>query len=139
MLIKPSTRGFNLIEVLIALSIMTILATIAYNSYQQHLQKSYRSQAINQLLKLQLAQERYHLQYDRYADLTELTGKHELIIADNKYTIHIPQATSNQFTITATAQAGQQTDKTNNTACAKLSLTTSNLATIKTPRECWVK
>lgn len=51
-------RGFTLIEIMIAVAIVGILAAIAYPSYQQHVLKSWRTNAASCLLELANRMER---------------------------------------------------------------------------------
>jgi type IV pilus assembly protein PilE len=52
-------RGVTLLEVLIAATIVAILAAIAYPSYRDYVQRAKRSEAIAKLLEIAANQERY--------------------------------------------------------------------------------
>lgn len=67
-------HGFTLIELMIVVAIVGILATIAYPSYQEFIQKSRREDAKNALLDLANRQEQFILNRGRYADTTANLG-----------------------------------------------------------------
>ena len=102
--VKP---GFSLIELLIVLAIVGILAAICYPSYQQYVLRSYRAEAISQLLQLANAQEQHLADYGAYsADLAVLGVK-----ASERYTFNINLfAAQQEFELTAQAQGQQQAD-----------------------------
>ena len=61
---KPKINGFTLIELLIVIAVVGILATIAVAVYGPFVLEGRRSDGINALLSLSLAEERYSfLQY----------------------------------------------------------------------------
>jgi type IV pilus assembly protein PilE len=102
--VKP---GFSLIELLIVLAIVGILAAICYPSYQQYVLRSYRAEAISQLLLLANAQEQHLADYGAYStDLAVLGVK-----ASERYTFNINLfAAQQEFELTAQAQGQQQAD-----------------------------
>lgn len=61
-------RGLTLIELLIAMVIVAVLATIAIPSYRSHIVRTQRTDAISALLNVQAAQEKYFLQHNRYTN-----------------------------------------------------------------------
>jgi type IV pilus assembly protein PilE len=70
---RTASRGFTLIELMIAVVVIGILGAIAYPSFQSQVRKSRRSEAFGALAQLQQAQERYRSGQPQYADNTLLT------------------------------------------------------------------
>lgn len=66
-------RGLTVIELLLALVIAAVLTAIAIPAYRNHVIRSQRADAIAALLRVQSAQEKYFVQYGRYA--TQLTAE----------------------------------------------------------------
>lgn len=54
------SRGFSLIELMVVVAIIGILTTIAYPSYQDHIARSKRAEAVTKLLEIMQAQEAYY-------------------------------------------------------------------------------
>lgn len=65
-------KGFTLLEMLVVLSIIAVLATLALPGYSAALQQGRRVDAISALLRLQLAQEQWRAHHAQYASLAEL-------------------------------------------------------------------
>ena len=55
---RPTPQGFTLIELMIVVAVIGILAAIAYPSYQEHVLRSWRSNAAGCLLELANRMER---------------------------------------------------------------------------------
>ncbi|MGH8686272.1 MAG: type IV pilin protein [Burkholderiales bacterium] len=64
---RVAAAGFTLTELLIAVAIVGILATIAYPSYQDHLRKGRRSAAQSFMLDMAVREQQYLLDARRYA------------------------------------------------------------------------
>ena len=62
-----ATAGFTLIEILIALVITGITATLAVASYRGTLMRAARSEAIQALLTVAAEQEKFHLSHGTYS------------------------------------------------------------------------
>lgn len=63
---KKQQSGFTLIEIMITVTIIGILASIAYPSYQESVRKSKRAEGRSALLEMMQQQERYMTQYNQY-------------------------------------------------------------------------
>ena len=103
--------GFTLIEVLIVLSMVSILASLAYTSYSGSLEKSRRADAKRALLGAAGEQERWYLRENVYTPLMDDIGGDES--PDGHYTLVAVNSIDGNacadqlcFTITATATVG---------------------------------
>ncbi len=65
--------GFTLVDVLIAMTIVAILASLAMPGFSDVLQRGRRVDAITSLLALQVAEERWRASHSSYASLAELS------------------------------------------------------------------
>lgn len=102
-----AARGFTLIEVMIAVAIVAILATLAYPSYMDSVRKSNGRALQGFLMDVSTRQNQYLLDKRRYADdLVEL-GVTAPSDVDRHYAVVIVAAnTPPSFELTATAKAG---------------------------------
>lgn len=67
---KYKTRGFTLIEVMAAVVIVGILATIAYPSYQHAVRKTRRAEGRAALMQIMQQEERYYSHATTYVAFT---------------------------------------------------------------------
>ncbi|MFA7593628.1 MAG: type IV pilin protein [Thiohalobacteraceae bacterium] len=101
---RPSrTRGMTLMELLIALAIVALLATLAYPSYRDSLMRGRRTDAIGSLLALRVAEETWRANHTAYADLHELG--HAATSADGCYHLQVPEHTAAGFLAIARPRA----------------------------------
>jgi type IV pilus assembly protein PilE len=108
--------GFSLIELLIALTIVAILATVTVPSFSGLVAKSRRSDAVSALLQLQLAQERWRSEHVSYAaGLTDL-GRTSSASPQGYYRLRITQADASGYLIIAQPVGSQQDDTCGNFA-----------------------
>ena len=71
-IMKP-TKGFTLIEIMIAVAIIAIISGFAYPSYVKHVQRAKRVDAQTAVLEAAQRQEAYYIRNNSYAkDLTQL-------------------------------------------------------------------
>lgn len=103
-------HGFTLIEVMIVVAIVSILAAVAYPSYQDYLTRGVRSEAAAMLLDVANRQEQYYLDFHTYAsDMTALG-----YTADSEhYNVSVKSADADGFVLSAVAinvQAKRDTD-----------------------------
>lgn len=105
------SRGFSLIELMIAVAIVAILAAIAYPSYQEHVRKSRRADCAGALTGLANAMERHftiNTSYLAAAAGGANTGAPAIYStqcpvdgSNATYNLRITAATQNTFTIQA--------------------------------------
>jgi len=148
---KKSLQGFTLIELMITVAIVAILAAIAYPNYTRYITRTNRAEGRNALLQLQVAQEKFFLQNNRYAggttaaaSVAELNNAPTLPTASTPglgiptstskgyYTITLVTSTPVAYIGTATATGSQAAD----TACATLTIDQTGART-PTTGDCW--
>jgi len=127
-LARRAARGFTLIELMIVISVVAILTTIAVTSYRAYVLRASRTEARMALLSIQVAQEKFFLQNNTYTtNVTALppTGLGVSSPTPNGfYTIAVagdPNSTNNiatSFLATATATGTQTQD----TSCLTLTI-----------------
>ncbi len=118
---KKNTRGFTLIEVMIALAVVAILSAIAYPSYVDQLRQSRRADSAAALVSLAQAMERYYTVNGTYRGAAASgndTGAPRIFATtsptdggDAFYNLTISAATVSTFTVQASptgAQAGDE-------------------------------
>lgn len=132
---KRLIRGFTLIDLMITVTIVGILAAIAFPSYTDSVRKSRRAEAVVALNSLQLAQEKWRANNLSYAGLNELgisasteSGYYTLAITN-------PTATAYTATATATSKGSQNAD----TGCTPLTVNQNGpvYGTSPNQRGCW--
>lgn len=138
--------GFTLVELLIAIVIGAILAAIAIPSYRSYVQRARRAEATTALLRAQGAQEKFFVQYNRYApSLTDAAPDGLGLSATTETGLYaltlVPLDGGNGFRITATPRAGAA--QRDDSRCASLSVDHSGVKTARnsagddTSRDCW--
>jgi type IV pilus assembly protein PilE len=148
------TRGFTLIELMVAIAVLGILLAIAVPSYTKYIRESRRAQAQSEMLEMRIGMESWRANKASYrsdADAgsagtaTSNTAANAGFTGTNDYyTYTIPiaagAANDNTYTITATAVAGtsQASDVTGSgTSCTPLTLDQNGAK--GTNAACWKK
>ena len=129
-MINVHKKGFTIIELMIVLAIVAILVALALPSFQDVIRKSRRSDAMNAILDIHLAQERWRANhstygllgnpYDPLADPQLYLGPDPLISPDGHYSLTILVNTATNYTILGAVVTG---DDQANDYCGNFTLT----------------
>lgn len=120
--------GFTLIELLIVITIIGILGSIAYPSFQSHMLKARRGDAKAELIKAQMKQTSLHI----LGDYTSLLAAVGLPASTDYYTFRIYSVSTNTYSIEA--KAISTATQNNDTGCTTL---TTDQDSNQTPVTCW--
>lgn len=129
-------NGFTLIELMIALAIVSILIVGAIIGYRPYMRKGRRMDGINAIMAVSLAEERYRATNTTYGTLAQAYNN-VTTSPDGFYTLAVSNVSATSYTVTATATGDQANDTAGNTSCTTLTLAYSNGAVTRTPAACW--
>jgi len=122
----PKEQGFTLIELIIVVSIIAILAAIAYPAYMDQIIHSGRSDGQTGLMNMAALMESYYTENNSYTGATTTTlGLTSALSPQGYYTLSISALTATSYTLTATPVKGTQ--QANDTICPTLTITNTNL------------
>jgi type IV pilus assembly protein PilE len=117
----------NLLELLVTLTLVGVLGSLAYPSYRSHLLRAHRMEAIEALLAVAAAQERFYLAHGRYAAGFAVDGvaiepglRLDAITPGRRYQVSIERPEPAQFLAHAAPRAGSGQDA--DRVCARLSI-----------------
>lgn len=109
-----SSRGFTLIELMVALVVVAILATLAYPSYQQYIVRGKRSAAQAQMMDIANRQQQFLLANRAFASKSDLVAAGYSLPSEVSesygYDIVVGGGTPPTFTITFTPSGSQASD-----------------------------
>ncbi len=137
----PSAQaGFTLIELMVVLVITGVLMAVAVPSYQAHMRRGYRAEAMAALLELQHFMERHYSVYGRYLTSAEvppvLPARLQQVPqnAPARYVLSAKQTTATSYTLQAEPVGALAGDK-----CGVLSLTHTGVkgSALPSPSDCW--
>lgn len=122
------SRGFTLIELMIAVVVVAILAAVALPSFMDSIRKSRRSEAFTALSNIQQAQERWRANNAAYAADLGASGLNVATTTPNGYyTLAVASTAATGYRAIATAVSGKSQDKDGNCAKLGVQLTGGNL------------
>lgn len=143
---RRRAAGFTLIELLIAIVVAAILVSIAIPSYSGYVQRARRSEATTALLRAQAAQEKFFVQFGRYAPALAAAPPDGLGLPATTesgfygLTLAITEGGAG-FRVTATVRPG--TPQADDIRCASFAIdhnglrSARNAADEDTARDCW--
>jgi len=129
-------NGFTMIEVMVVVLIVGVLTILAMATFIGNVREGRRSDGLNALLAMSLAEERYRTINTTYGSLAQVWGG---VTASTQgyYTLAISSTSATGYTLTATANGDQANDVSGSTSCTTLTLTASNGTITETPAACW--
>ena len=136
-------RGFTLVEILVVVVIIALLAGIAYPSYRDHLRKSARVAAQQELLELSAMQEKIYLNSTAFTSKLSNAydgttngglGKTGGKTTDGRYTLELTAASAQSYTLSATPVAGSLQD-----GDGTIQLASTGTRTCPDPAPSWCK
>jgi type IV pilus assembly protein PilE len=105
------SRGYTLVELMIAVGVVALLGAIAYPSYASYVGKSRRSDATVALLGAAQAMERFYSEHATYTGATlGSTGLYPGSSSHGYYSLAITAQSASGFAISATPTGAQEND-----------------------------
>jgi type IV pilus assembly protein PilE len=143
-----SRPGFTLVELLVVLSIVGVLLSLALPAYESHILRTRLALAKSELLLLTVKQQQYFIEYRRYAADLQALGLSDPYGLDRSgrrvaandvdriYVLSLINASAHAYTV----QASPQLHQLRELDCAILSLSSTGQRTASgtaTVSECW--
>ena len=122
--------GFNLVELLIVVTIIGIIMGFAIPAYQSYGEKARRSDGMAKLVEVAQWQEKWYNQNNAYSgNANPFSGDSEIDSDEGYYEISV-SASGTTYTATASGQGAQANDS----ECGSMTI---NQLGVKSPRSCW--
>ena len=137
MQMRRTMRGVTLMELLVVVTIIGILAAIAYPNYREFVARAKRTEARAALLKIATNQEKYYLQNNIFTtDLTDLGFNTNPYTTDSgTYSVEITSADASNFTAEADyIPADAEADK-----CNLFKIDARGQKTSEPETDCWTR
>jgi type IV pilus assembly protein PilE len=130
-------RGVTLVELAVVCAVAGILAAVAWPTWQHHLLRAGRADAVEALMRLELAQARHRMLHGLYAtDLAALQGVPHPLSTQGRYRVALDATDAEGYRASATAVAGgpQAAD----TDCQQLTMQVrQGFASVGPSARCW--
>lgn len=128
-------RGIGYVEVLACLAVTAMLATMATPGLRSAWLRAHRADAIGALARMQLDQERFHLERGRYAvDIVELRGAVGAGAAPEHYALRVASAAPDEYLAEAEATGAQSADRAD---CRRLAVNQLGERSPPAASGCW--
>ena len=139
-------QGFSLVELMVVIAIVALLSSIAVGAYRNYVMRATRTEARMALLAIQVAQEKFFLQNNQYAQNLATViapppgglGINSIdaagLTSSGNYTVSFVAATPNTYTLQAVA-TGPQTHDT--PICLTFQLNEQGARTPADSTGCW--
>ena len=139
---RPTPRGWTLSELLVALALVAVIASLAIPGYQASQRQARRADAQSALHQLQLDLARWRGSHDSHTDQLIQLGWSRDTSPAGHYQISIESATADGYTLRATALGAQARDSACNPMRLKLAqnasvVLTSGSSDDSDPARCW--
>jgi type IV pilus assembly protein PilE len=142
--------GFTLVELMIVVAIAVIIASLAWPSFTNAVNKSRRAEAFSALAQITQAQERWRANNPQYQDtLSSLPGASAVVTAGGNYSLAMVANSVSDIGYTVTATVSGVSQQANDTICQVLQVEMSNGNILYTSRNassanpapdpCWVR
>lgn len=128
-------QGIGYIEVLACLAVTAMLVTMAAPGLRSAWLRVRRAEAVGALTRLQLDQERFHLERGRYAaDLAELQGAVGAAAPLENFALRVASAAPDEYLAEARALAAQSADRAD---CLRLAVDQRGERSPPAASGCW--
>jgi len=135
---KGHAQGFSLIELVMAILILTVIIGMASAVYFKQARSGRRMDGINTIMAISLAEEQYRSYNAAYGALATVWTMGSTT-PQGFYTLAVSNVSATSYTVTATGVGDQVNDTSSGTSCSPLVLTVNNATgtQTQTPAVCW--
>jgi len=133
-------KGMTLVELLTVMMILAVLSTIAVSSYRRYLIRANRTDATTALLRIQVAEEKFFLQNNRYTDqVTADLGFASATTSGGYYTLAVAPAAGGTLATSYVATASATSKQADDTTCVSLAIDDQGqrISSPSAPSTCW--
>jgi type IV pilus assembly protein PilE len=142
---RRHASGFTLIELMVVIAVVAILGTLAVSTYRSYILRTNRTEGRMALLATQVAQEKFFLQNNQYAqDIATVIAAPPAGLGINltaggvttggNYTVSFSAVTANTYTLQAVATGTQTRDTA---ACLTFTINEQGQRTPADSTGCW--